>query len=106
MITLYRPGTEEAIAGISLWRCTYSAYGEGFALVLWCDPSAVAMLDLPASAVFADNAAMAQMVMMRFNQYQDGYQGRGLRASCLSRRVLGSSSTECTSTVSAALPTD
>lgn len=78
MITLYHTDTEEAIAGISLWRCTYSAQGEGFALALWCDPVAVGMPELPATAVFADNAAMARMVMTRFNQYQDGYQGRGL----------------------------
>lgn len=78
MITLYRPGTEEAIAGVSCWRCTYSAHGEGFALALWCDPAAVGMPDLPPTAVFADTAAMGQMVMTRFNQYQDGYQGRGL----------------------------
>jgi hypothetical protein len=78
MITLYRPGTEEAIAGISLWRCTYSAHGEGFGLALWCDPVAIGMPDLPATMVFADNAVMARMVMTRFNQYQDGYQGRGL----------------------------
>ena len=78
MITLYRPGTEEAVAGISCWRCTYSAEGEAFALALWCDPAALGMPDLPVAAVFADNAAMGQMVMTRFNQYQPGYQGRGL----------------------------
>ena len=78
MITLYRPGTEEAIAGVSAWRCTYSAHGAGFALALWCDPVAVGLPDLPATAVFAANAAMAEMVMTRFNQYQDGYQDRGV----------------------------
>jgi len=78
MITLYRPGDEEAIAGISCWRCTYSAHGEGFAVALWCDPVAVGMSDLPPVAVFADNIAMGRMVMERFNQYFTGYKGRGL----------------------------
>ncbi|MCB9421712.1 MAG: hypothetical protein H6667_18070 [Ardenticatenaceae bacterium] len=78
MLTLYQPGTEEAVAGISCWRCTYSVHGEGFALVLWCNPLAVGIPDLPPIAVFVDNTAMGRMVMTRFNQYFIGYKGRGL----------------------------
>lgn len=78
MIALYKPGTEKAIAGISCWRCTYSAHGEGFAVVLWCNPEAVGMPELPPVAVCTDNAAMAHMVMTRFNQYFIGYKDLGL----------------------------
>jgi hypothetical protein len=78
LITLYRPGSDEAVAGVSCWRCTYSEHGEGFVLAMWCDPAAVEAPDLPPTAVYADNAAMGRMVMARFNQYFAGFEGRGL----------------------------
>jgi hypothetical protein len=78
LITLYRPGTDEAVAGASCWRCTYSEHGEGFVLAMWCGPAAVGAPGLPPIAVYADNAAMGRMVMARFNQYFAGFQGRGL----------------------------
>jgi hypothetical protein len=78
LITLYSPGSDEAIAGISCWRCTYSEHGEGFVLALWCDPVAVGVPGGPQTAVYADNAAMGRMVMARFNQYFAGFHGRSL----------------------------
>ena len=78
MLTLYKPGSEEAIAGISCWRCTYSAHGEGFALALWCNPEAADISELPLVSIFADNVDMARMVMIRFNQYFIGYKNLGL----------------------------
>ncbi|MFO7171175.1 MAG: hypothetical protein DIU80_024360 [Chloroflexota bacterium] len=78
LITLYRPGGNEAVAGASCWRCTYSAHGEGFVLAMWCDPRAAGAPGLPQTSVYADNAAMGRMVMARFNQYFAGFQGRGL----------------------------
>jgi len=81
MITLYRSDHEESIAGISCWRCTYSEYGNGFTIALWCDPATVELPDLPPVAVFADNPAMGTMVMTRFNQQFDGR--RLHRITCL-----------------------
>jgi hypothetical protein len=78
LITLYRPESDQAVAGVSCWRCTYSEHGEGLVLALWCDPVAVGMPDLPPTSVYADNAAMGRMVMERFNQYFAGFHGRGL----------------------------
>jgi hypothetical protein len=78
LITLYRPGADETVAGVSCWRCTYSEHGEGFVLALWCDPAAVGAPDLPSTAIYSDNAAMGRMVMERFNQYFAGFSGRGL----------------------------
>jgi hypothetical protein len=78
LITLYQPGAEDAVAGISCWRCTYSAHGEGFVLALWCNPAAVGAPGLPPTAVLSDNPAMGRMVMARFNQYFGGFTGRGL----------------------------
>ena len=78
LITLYRTGSDEPVAGVSCWRCSYSEHGEGFVLALWCDPAAVEAPDLPPTAVYADNAAVGRMVMARFNQYFAGFKGRGL----------------------------
>lgn len=78
MITLFGPSPETAVASISCWRCTYSEHGEGFALALWCDPAAIGIPGMPATAVFTNNAAMSRMVMTRLNQYFEGYQRRGL----------------------------
>lgn len=77
LITLYRPGGEDAVAGVSCWRCTYSAHGEGFVLALWCDPAAVGLGGAPPAALYADNAAMGRMVMERFNQHFEGFRGHG-----------------------------
>jgi hypothetical protein len=73
LITLYRPGTDDPVAGVSCWRCTYSEYGEGFVLAIWCDAAALGRDDLPPVAVYADNAAMGRMVMSLFNQYFEGF---------------------------------
>jgi hypothetical protein len=78
LITLYRPGSDEPVAGVSCWRCAYSVHGEGFVLALWCDPVAVEVPTLPPTAVYTDNTAMGWMVMARFNQYFAGFEGRGL----------------------------
>jgi hypothetical protein len=78
LITLYRPGSDAAVAGISCWRCAYSEHGEGFVLALWCDPEAIQMPNLPPTAVYTDNEAMGRMVMKRFNQYFAGFENRRL----------------------------
>jgi hypothetical protein len=77
MIRLFRPGSDEIVAGASYWRCTYSEHGEGNALVIWADPVATGLGDLAPYAVYADNLAMGRMVATTFNQYFRGYQNRG-----------------------------
>jgi hypothetical protein len=78
LITLYRPGTDDPVVGVSCWRCTYSEHGEGFVLAIWCDGAALGREDLPPVAVYADNIAMGRMVMSLFNQYFEGFRERGL----------------------------
>lgn len=38
LLTLHRPGTDEAVAVAGLWRSTFAEEGAGYALVLWVDP--------------------------------------------------------------------
>jgi hypothetical protein len=73
LITLYRPGTTHVAAAVSCWRCTYSAHGEGYVLVMRSDPIAADLADLAPTAVYTDNSAMGRMVMTQFNQYFAGF---------------------------------
>jgi hypothetical protein len=77
MIRLFRPGSDDIIAGASYWRGTYSEHGEGNALVIWANPAATGLGDLAPHAVYADNLALGQFVAVTFNQYFRGYQNRG-----------------------------
>ena len=77
MIRLYRSSGEDIVAAASYWRCTYSEYGEGNALVVWADPVETRLGELAPHAVYADNLAMGRMVTTEFNQYLRGYQNRG-----------------------------
>jgi hypothetical protein len=78
MINLFAVGGEEPIASASLWRCTYSAHGEGFAFFFWHTADQTGAESLPPAAIYADNAAMACMVRDRFNQYFAGFGERGI----------------------------
>jgi hypothetical protein len=77
MIRLFRSGSEDIVAAASYWRCTFSEFGEGNALVIWADPVASGLGDAAPHAVYADNLAMGRMVTTEFNQYLRGYQNRG-----------------------------
>lgn len=75
MITLFR-GDAFAVS-MSCWRCTFSDAGEGTVLVVRNEPALSGLYDLPARAVYADNAALARLVVARFNQYFDGFRDEG-----------------------------
>jgi hypothetical protein len=71
MITLF---ADEAISvSMSCWRCTFSDAGEGTVLVVRNEAGLSGLRDLPARAVYSDNAALAALVVARFNQYFDGF---------------------------------
>jgi hypothetical protein len=97
MITLFAAGSDQAIVSMSCWRCSYSAYGEGFVLFVWSDPPA--SNHLAANAIYSDNAALARMVATHFNQYFAGFDQRGFAEQAVSmhasrNRAMGSGSTE------------
>lgn len=79
MITLFRPhsNSEDLAISISCWRCTYSEHGEGWVLVVRNDAAASTLDALPPRAVYADNTALGQFVVARFNQYFDGFRDQG-----------------------------
>ncbi|HLZ08896.1 MAG TPA: hypothetical protein VKT80_09935 [Chloroflexota bacterium] len=77
MIRLFQSGGDEIVAAASYWRCTYSEFGEGNALVIWADPVVTGLGELAPHAVYADNLAMGRLVTTQFNQYLRGYQNRG-----------------------------
>lgn len=75
MITLF---VEDALAvSMSCWRCTFSDAGEGTALIVRNEAALSGLQGLPARAVYADNAALARLVVGRFNQYFDGFRDLG-----------------------------
>lgn len=77
MITLFRAGSDNIAVSMSCWRCTFSDAGEGTALVVRNDAALSGLHDLPARAVYSDNAALARLVVSLFNQYLDGFRDQG-----------------------------
>jgi hypothetical protein len=72
-LTLMKPGTDERVALASYWRCVYSEYGEGNALLIWVDPSASGLGESAPHAIYTDNPGVAKLVTERFNQHFGGY---------------------------------
>jgi hypothetical protein len=68
-ITLYAPATDRVVAVVSYWHCTYSSLGSGHALVLWQHQPLEQQASMPSSAVFTDNAPLAQMLVDTLTQY-------------------------------------
>lgn len=75
-LSLFRPGSGELVAAASYWRATYSAHGEGNALILWLDLTACGG-NGTRTAIYADNAAMARFVTDTLNQYFGDFQDKG-----------------------------
>ncbi|MFN8557469.1 MAG: hypothetical protein U0531_09005 [Dehalococcoidia bacterium] len=75
VLTLHRPGGDDAVAAASFWHCTYSAQGEGDLLVIWVDDGAVAL-----TAIYSDNAALARFLTDTLNQHFGDFRGRGFGA--------------------------
>lgn len=76
-IVLVEPGTERVTAAASYWQCTYSAYGEGQALLLYLDADNAAALGQPSLSVYADNAPLARYLVDTFNQHFEGWESFG-----------------------------
>lgn len=75
-LSLFRPGGDLVVAA-SYWRCTYSALGEGNALVLWLDRAAGGVGEGTLTAIYADNAAMARYVADTLNQHFGDFKDKG-----------------------------
>lgn len=76
-LSLFRPGTGELVAAASYWRCTYSAHGEGNALIFWLDRAGAGVGEGTLTAIYADNAAMARFVTDTLNQHFGDFQDKG-----------------------------
>ncbi|HEY8601595.1 MAG TPA: hypothetical protein VIL85_24425 [Thermomicrobiales bacterium] len=79
-LTLYRPGTVEAVAVAGYWRCVYSPHGEGEAILVWVDPVGSGLGDAAPHAIYSDNLPMARYIVATFNQHFPEYQGLGFGA--------------------------
>jgi hypothetical protein len=79
-IRLVRPGTNDAVALASYWRCSYSAHGEGDVLILWIAPDMAGLGGQGLRAIYTDNEGMARFVTDTFNQYFGGYQDKDFPA--------------------------
>jgi hypothetical protein len=80
VLTLYRPDGDQAVAGASLWRCTFSEEGAGYALILWADPANSGLDDRTITGIYADNVELARMVWTNFNQHFGSFQNRGIES--------------------------
>lgn len=78
MIVLYQPGDDAHVAIASLWRCAYSAAGEGNALVIWVDPVASGLGDLAPIGIYTDNPDLARLVWANFYEDYDPIHNRGI----------------------------
>jgi hypothetical protein len=78
-LSLFRSGSGELVAAASYWRATYTAHGEGNALIIWLDLAACGGSGTRA-AIYADNAAMARFVTDTLNQYFGDFQDKGFPA--------------------------
>ncbi len=68
---------ETITAAVSYWECTYSAYGEGHALLVYLNAANAAALDHPTLAIYSDNAPLARYLTDTLNQHFDDWQGLG-----------------------------
>ena len=79
-LTLYRPGTTEALAVAGYWRCVYSPHGEGEAILVWVDPVGSGLGAAAPHAIYSDNLPMARYIVATFNQHFPEYRGLGFGA--------------------------
>lgn len=72
-LTLHDPGSDRVVAAASYWRCTYSAVGEGNALII-----RYAGADgQPTRAIYADNAALGRFVTDTLTQHFGDFKDQG-----------------------------
>jgi hypothetical protein len=73
-LTLYAPGGERIAVAASYWRCTFSEYGEGNALIFCVDTPDLGTWQ----AIYADNAAMGRFVTDTLTQHFGDFKELGL----------------------------
>jgi hypothetical protein len=76
-LSLFHPESGALVAAASYWRCTYSAHGEGNALIIWLDRAAAGAGEGTLTAIFADNAPMARFVTDTLTQHFGGFTDKG-----------------------------
>jgi hypothetical protein len=76
-LSLFHPDSGALVAAASYWRCTYSAHGEGNALILWLDQAAAGTGAGVLTAIYTDNALMARFVTDALNQHFGDFQDKG-----------------------------
>jgi len=76
-LSLFHPDSGALVVAASYWRCTYSAHGEGNALILWLDRAAAGIGEGTLTAIYADNAPMARFVTDTLNQHFGDFQNKG-----------------------------
>lgn len=79
-LTLYRPGTAEAVAVAGYWRCVYSPHREGEMILVWVDPVGSGLGAAAPHAIYSDNLPMARYIVATFNQHFPEYRGLGFGA--------------------------
>lgn len=65
---------EVTTAAVSYWRCTYSPFSEGQALLVMLDGDNATRTKHPTHAIYADNALMARYVIDAFNRHFEHWQ--------------------------------
>ncbi len=65
---------ETVTAALSYWRCTYSPYGEGQALLLMLNEANATQTGLASHTIFTDNPALGRYVTDAFNRHFDDWQ--------------------------------
>lgn len=73
-MTLYLPGTEQAIAVVSYWYCTDSPFGVGHVLVLWLNPATTPVAEIGHGGIFTDNRNLAQVLVNNLTQHFPEFQ--------------------------------
>ncbi|HZU86126.1 MAG TPA: hypothetical protein VFF78_01510, partial [Anaerolineaceae bacterium] len=73
-MTLYLPGTEQAVAVASYWHCTDSPWGVGHALILWVAPGAVSATGIGNGGIFTDNRDLAQVLVENLTRHFPEFQ--------------------------------
>lgn len=76
-LSLFHPDTGALVAAASYWRCTYSAHGEGNALILWLGRDAGGAGNGTLTAIYTDNTPMARFITDTLNQHFGDFQDKG-----------------------------
>jgi hypothetical protein len=78
IIQLHAIGGQEVVAAASVWICTHSEHGTGYAFFLWTDPEGSGLAEEALTGVYTDNPALARLVWENFNGHWWPHQNRGL----------------------------